>query len=301
MLEALSLLGNALAALGVGVVVGVAVFVIATYAHLYAATGELRRILRALPREFLAELCSVVLWPWFVLAGGRYEPSCSRPDCRPIVLLHGYGMNRMSFFWLGRALARRGLGPLIGTSYVSLRSVRSSAQRLAGFIERTCAAEGVPKVDLVCHSLGGLLARYYAERLGGARHIHHIVTIGTPHQGTVAGHAALGRSALDLRPRSQLLDELATGPRPEGVVLTSIYSRADNIVVPPGNARLHGAGDEVEFGDLGHMALLLSPRVADAVAARLSDSTVVERARGPAPAAETAPAEPAPAVSTRTL
>jgi len=90
-----------------------------------------------------------------------------------------------------------------------------------------------------------------------------------------------------LRPRSPLLAELASCE--EGVCVTSIWSRADNVIVPPENAAL-GKGDVV-FEDLGHMALLLSPRVADIVVSLLS---VEQRADALARPALPPPPEPEP-------
>jgi hypothetical protein len=72
-----------------------------------------------------------------------------------------------------------------------------------------------------------------------------------------------------MRPRSELLLDLAAGMRPGAVRITSIYSLADNVIVPPGFASLGVSGDNVVFDTLGHMSLLLSPRVADVVAERL--------------------------------
>jgi triacylglycerol esterase/lipase EstA (alpha/beta hydrolase family) len=271
--------GTGVLALGVGIVVGVAVFLLATYVHHWMVEGSFRRAARALPREFLAELWAVVSWPWFGLAGASYRSSRPASGPRPVILLHGYGMNRMCFAWLGRALARRGLGPLHAMSYVSLRSVRSSARELARFVEKICHDARVPDVDLICHSLGGIVARYYAERLGGAARVKHLVTIGTPHRGTLCGRAALGRSGQDLRPRSDVLLELAACPRPAGIKLISIYSRADNVIVPADSAAVGSAGEDVVFEHLGHMGLLMSPRVADAIATRLSGPPAVAAAR----------------------
>ena len=280
----LRLVGYGALALGVGVIVGVAVFLAATYAHLLVHTRDRKRVLRALPREFLAEVWAVLSWPWFALLGSRYEGHTK--GVRPVILLHGYGMNRMSFYWLGRALAKRGLGPLCAMSYVTLRSVRYSAQRLARFVERVCEAEGAKEVDLVCHSLGGIVARYYADMLGGAARVKQIITIGTPHRGTMSAHMALDRAAFDLRPLSPLLAELSNCEH--GVCVTSIWSRADNVIVPPENAALGKC--DVVFEDLGHMALLLSPRVADIVVSLLSAEQRADALARPA----LAPPEPEP-------
>ena len=55
-------------------------------------------------------------------------PSGSGPG---LLLLHGYGMNSMTWAWLARALRRRGLGPLYTATYFSLQSIERSAARLA--------------------------------------------------------------------------------------------------------------------------------------------------------------------------
>jgi triacylglycerol esterase/lipase EstA (alpha/beta hydrolase family) len=263
--------------LGEVVLAGTLFFLLVTYIRLLAHTRELRRILRAFPVEFAASLWGVALWPLFLVMGGRYQSRTAGP--RPVVLLHGYGMNRMSFFWLGRALARRGLGPLVGLNYRSLRPVSASAARLQRFIEAVCAAENVDRVDLVCHSLGGVVARYYATELGGAARIHHIVTVGSPHHGSVTGQFALGRSAAELLPGSAFLAALSM--RPPVANITSIYSLADNVIVPPTSSRLDGA-DNVELPDLGHFALLMSPRVANVIADRLGRAGA-RQATAPAP------------------
>lgn len=264
--EVLFMLWVGVLCVGALVVVGVFAFVLATYAHLYFVKRDGRRVADALPLEFFASLWATVTWPLFGVLGRRYEP-LERGE-RPVLLVHGYGMTRTVFLALGRTLAKRGLGPLVGFSYLSLRSVPSSAARLALGVARTLEKEGAQKVDIVCHSLGGLVARYYVECLGGAPYVRRIITIGTPHQGTLLGHVAPGASGLDLRPGSAVLLDLAASP--SSVPLTSIYSLADNIVVPPENGRLAGLGKEIVFDDLGHAALLSSPRVFQAVLACLS-------------------------------
>ena len=42
------------------------------------------------------------------------------------------------------------------------------------------------RLILICHSMGGLVARWYVEREGGAAHTRKLITIGTPHRGAVA-------------------------------------------------------------------------------------------------------------------
>ncbi len=51
-------------------------------------------------------------------------------------------------------------------------------------IRAVCARTGHSQVDVIGHSLGGLIARYYVQRLGGDIRAHTLVTLGTPHGGT---------------------------------------------------------------------------------------------------------------------
>ncbi|GIJ51649.1 hypothetical protein Val02_85350 [Virgisporangium aliadipatigenens] len=71
-------------------------------------------------------------------------------------------------------------------------SNRYNALRLQQTVEpvlRAWQAQGEPyrqaRLVLVCHSMGGLIARWYAEQLGGAEQVRAIVTVGTPHRGSL--------------------------------------------------------------------------------------------------------------------
>ena len=95
------------------------------------------------------------------------------------------------------------------------------------------------------------------------------VTIGTPHRGSKLAPFAVSRLGRNLLPGSALLERLNGAPLPDGVRFTAIYSRHDNIIVPPENARLEG-GDNVELDGMGHTSLLFSGQVARAVVAALN-------------------------------
>jgi pimeloyl-ACP methyl ester carboxylesterase len=237
-------------------------------------------LLRAALVEILVIWVIVPLWPlWWVL-GALYEAAeegVGEASGRrnPIILLHGFAMNRTQWIWMARRLRARGHGPIYGMNYFSLQPVARSARLLSRFVDEVLAREGCAQVDLVAHSMGGVVARYFNERLSDGRKVRRLITIGTPHAGTRMGRFGLGiPAARDLLGDSPLLGEL--GPVPAGAAYTSIWSRADAVVQPAESASIAPAGTDEVFDDLGHLSLVLSPRVVAAVDARL-------RALPPAP------------------
>jgi len=254
------------------------VYVVTSYTHAFwhrRLTTPVANLVRAAFVEFGACMLLLPFWPLWMIVGASYQAAqegegTARGKRNPVVLLHGFAMNRTNWLWLGRRLARRGIGPLYGTTYFSPQSVRRSAEHLARFVERVRARERCARVDIVAHSLGGVVARYYIERLDGAPHVGRVVTIGSPHQGTlIARLGALFPSARETLRNSAFYRQLGPLAARGDIAFTSVWSRADAIIEPPESSSIAPAGEDCIFDDLGHLSLLLSPRVLDTVACRL--------------------------------
>ncbi|WP_329218815.1 lipase family alpha/beta hydrolase [Streptomyces microflavus] len=203
--------------------------------------------------------------------GTRPSPLPGSPAAeRPVVLLHGFIDNRSVFVLLRRALARHGRRHLASLNYSPLtRDLRTAAELLGRHVEEVCARTGQREVDIVGHSLGGLIARYYVQRLGGDRRVRTLVTLGTPHGGTaVAPGAGIHPIVRQMRGGSALIEELrrpAPGCRTRFV---SFWSELDQVMVPVGTACVdHPDLDavNVRVTGIGHLALPVHPAVAAAV------------------------------------
>ncbi|WP_426498979.1 lipase family alpha/beta hydrolase [Streptomyces sp. D54] len=188
----------------------------------------------------------------------------------PVVLLHGFIDNRSAFVVLRRALTRHGHRHLESLNYSPLtRDIRAAADLLGLHVEEICARTGHSRVDIVGHSLGGLIARYYVQRLGGDRRVRTLVTLGTPHGGTaVAPGAGIHPIVRQMRGGSSVIEELrapAPGCRTRFV---SFWSELDQVMVPVETACVdHPDLDavNVRVTGIGHLALPVHPTVAAAI------------------------------------
>ena len=212
--------------------------------------------------ELLALGAAGVLYPFGVTASPRATPS--RREQRTVVLIHGYLANRSTLLPLAGYLHWRGLPQVLSFNYASSEGVERGAIALRDYLRRHVRGG---RIDLVCHSLGGLVARAYLQQLGGARRVDQCITIGTPHQGTYNSYWLASRVGRELRPDSPLLSRLAESrPAAARVRFLSVIAGSDNLVVP----RVFSAHDEeVRIPDLGHVGVLFSPRVLRLVAERL--------------------------------
>jgi triacylglycerol lipase len=198
----------------------------------------------------------------------------------PVLLIHGYFATRGSLHLLERHLSRRGhvvlsfpLGPIF-----NLGNIRDSAGLIARKVESLVAQTGVSRIDIVGHSMGGLVGLYYLKRLGGRHRVRRLILMGTPARGTWSAllglvTAPLGRASLQLLPGSLFLRELAESPLPPGVDVVSIGALRDWLA-PVARTVLDGVRHIAI--PTGHSGLLVDEHVADVVAELLqaSDSTV---------------------------
>jgi triacylglycerol esterase/lipase EstA (alpha/beta hydrolase family) len=184
----------------------------------------------------------------------------------PVLMLHGYGCN--CGYWAA-------LTPLLdaaGISHATLDlepvtgGIDDYVPAVQRAVEALCAAAGAPKLVIVAHSMGGLVARAWLRDHGAAR-IARVITLGTPHHGTCLASFGVGRNAAQMRraagdgAESAWLRTLAAGESAATrALVTSIYTHHDNIISPQTSSCLEGARN-IAFGGVGHVALGRNRRV----------------------------------------
>ncbi|MEZ3177501.1 alpha/beta fold hydrolase [Streptomyces pimonensis] len=185
----------------------------------------------------------------------------------PVVLLHGFIDNRSVFVLLRRSLAQHGRQQVESLNYSPLTcDIRIAAELLGRHIEQVCERTGSHRVDVVGHSLGGLIARYYVQRLGGDARVRTLVTLGTPHSGTrVAPLANAHPIVRQMRPGSPVLEELARPAPGCRTHFVAFWSDLDHIMDPLESACVEHpdlTSVNVRVSGVGHLALPVHPTVA---------------------------------------
>ncbi|MCB5165873.1 alpha/beta fold hydrolase [Streptomyces bambusae] len=229
------------------------------------ASGLSADALRAGVLELVILAAHLLVYP----VGIRPERPAPGPDTAPrppVLLLHGFTDNRSVFLLLRPLLAAHGQRRVEAVNYSPLTTdLRTAAAALAQRVEDVCARTGQDRVDLVGHSLGGLVARYYVQRMGGDTRVRTLVCLGTPHGGTrVAPLMDAHPLVRQMRPDSDVIRELrlpAPGCRTRFV---SFWSDLDQLMVPAETARLDHpdlATENVQVTGIGHLALPVHPAV----------------------------------------
>ena len=201
------------------------------------------------------------------------HPSSAHPY--PVVLVHGT-LENMTFNWnaLSPLLANNGYcvfalnygqeaGRFIGapgaTPPGGTARIEDSAGQLSSFVNRVLTSTGASKVDLVGHSQGGMMPRYYLKFLGGAPKVHDLVGLSPSNHGTTlsgltalinlfpggsAGVTAIcGTACTEQLAGSAFLANLNSGgDTVAGVKYTVIETRYDEVVTPYRSAFLSGPG-----------------------------------------------------------
>lgn len=174
----------------------------------------------------------------------RYAPStdghlCNRGTHNAVLLVHGFRDSATSMEPMRRWLITRGwnasaitLVPSDGTA-----TLEDLAKQLASYMNKSFPTD--QRVDLVGFSMGGLVCRYYVQRLNGARRVDRLITISSPNQGTWLACLSRKPGCVEMRPDSTFLTLLNRDTDSlTRVRYTSIWTPLDLMIVPASSSRM---------------------------------------------------------------
>jgi triacylglycerol esterase/lipase EstA (alpha/beta hydrolase family) len=119
------------------------------------------------------------------------------------------------------------------------------------------AGAGVERITLVCHSMGGLAARAYL-REHGHHAVARVVTIDSPHHGTLFARLGRGENTRQMELACDYLRKLAASDEP--VEFICFASQHDNMIVPRDNQIL-ACAEAVWFERIGHLSMTVKRQV----------------------------------------
>lgn len=143
------------------------------------------------------------------------------------------------------------------------------AQQLADFIDGGFAPD--EPVNLFGFSMGGLIHRYYLQKMEGWRRVRKFVTAASPHRGTMTARLATHEAALQMRPDSAFIIDLNRDLTPlQQVEFTSIWSPFDLTIVPA-NSSVLPVGKSRRVWSPAHGVMMYDPNVMRVIAQVLAE------------------------------
>lgn len=184
---------------------------------------------------------------------GANDPSC-RPTADhpyPVVLVHGTFENQAMWDFLAPQIKAAGYCVFaLDYGNDATGDIPTSASQLGAFIDQVLAETGASKVDLVGHSQGGMMPRYWMKFDGGTAKVDELVGIAPSNHGTTNPLAspagAFCVACAQQASGSAFITNLnAGGDTQPGPSYTVISTRYDEVVTPYQSQALSGPASQV--------------------------------------------------------
>lgn len=178
----------------------------------------------------------------------------------PVLLLHGIDDSAALFHVMAPYLRAQGrtVYSLDMVPNNGAEPLEKLAAQVEEYVQRTLPPDF--SFDLVGFSMGGIVGRYYLQRLGGLQRVQRFITLSSPHNGTVAAYARPNPGGRQMRPNSAFLRDLNRDLwMLEQINFTSIWTPLDLVIVPANSSQLP-VGRDVQVWVGGHAWMVTDPR-----------------------------------------
>ncbi|HLO51129.1 MAG TPA: alpha/beta fold hydrolase [Kamptonema sp.] len=170
----------------------------------------------------------------------------------PVLLVHGIFVNSRVFRKMSAYLTNLGwsVHSFNFKSNYGTVGLDELARQVADYADKIFGRE--QHFDLVGLSMGGLVSRYYVQKLGGFNRVDRFIAISAPHSGTWMAYSLWGKGCVQMRPQSAFLEELNRDVSVlEQINFTSIWTDWDFIIVPAASSQMP-VGKEVKLPIFAH-------------------------------------------------
>ncbi|MBD2900179.1 triacylglycerol lipase [Spirillospora sp. NPDC000708] len=163
----------------------------------------------------------------------------------PVVFVHGYTGNASNWVTAEAVFAAAGYSSneMFAFNYNSYGDNKTNAASLASYVNQVRAQTGSSQVDIVNHSMGGLVSWWYIKELGGQQYVRHLASLAGANHGTTAAYACLiYTTCQQMSPGSSFIQTLASGDETPGdTKYATWYSPCDGVINPYTSTMLSGA------------------------------------------------------------
>jgi triacylglycerol lipase len=143
------------------------------------------------------------------------------------------------------------------------------AQQVATYIDQQLPPEAA--LDLVGFSMGGIVGRYYVQRLGGIQRVQRFITLSSPHNGTLTAYGSRKPGSVQMRQASGFLQDLNRDlTMLDQINFTSIWTPLDAMILPATSSRV-AVGREVKVPVPLHYLMVSDPKSLMAVTEALAE------------------------------
>lgn len=229
---------------------------------------------RSVDPDVMRHASQLPLMSYSLLVSRRNEVDPGTPDGHPpLVFVHGLGGSRGDFLPMAWYLWLRGRKRSYRIHFDNGQGIDEMAEALARFVEEVVEATGEPQVEVVGHSLGGVLARIALAEHDLPARVRTLITLGTPHHGTYPARYGNTQATRGLRPDSDVIRRLEAAGWPGEVRGITFFSHSDLLVLPAESAAVDGT-EQVDATPFTHYSYLIDPDCWSAVARALDGEPV---------------------------
>ena len=185
--------------------------------------------------------------------------SLNKPN--PVLLIHGIFDTIRIFDKMSRYLKKLAweVYSLNLVPNYGILGLDKLAKQVADYVDKTFPPN--QPFDLIGFSMGGIVSRYYVQRLGGIDKVEHFITISSPHNGTLTAYASNLAAPKQMRLKSDFLSNLNQDiDLLEQINFTSIWTPYDAMILPARSSQVP-VGRDIKIDVLLHAWMVSDEKV----------------------------------------
>jgi len=196
------------------------------------------------------------------------HPQPQTPKFARVVLVHGILEDGHAFYSLKSRLENHGIRCLV--PQLKPNSGRGGLEKIAEGLKSDIDKEfgETDRIAIVAFSMGGLVSRYYLQKLGGAARCEELITISSPHHGTKTAHFFPTKGAEQMRPGSPFLKDLEETEDTLGDIPIVSYRTPMDLMILPTHSSVWARAENRSHNVALHPLMLHTKSVLDDIERR---------------------------------